>query len=339
MQPWAPILQKALSSHPGGSENLLGQHLDNRTVPILDEGASDVVQSPEQTKFDSLVSPSPLVSWRADCTAEGGRQLFLLTPLPRTKAFSSKLQGSSKWVMTKITSTTAAGVPSVSAISGDTNDNNVEGLAVKPSKVASAVENKRESNLRPQFASPPKLSKMDCSALVMTPCLKMSPPKSCVFLEPISELSHKDTRGVRKSTPFPVTIKEFCRLQLSESCGSEVSEELAWKYPELIGIQPPHKLGNGKKGVETSPDWFMSPPKTCVLMEPPEEKSFTNATNNCQFPRTGRVQNQQAHSSLVRAKNDVPSHNYVNWNSHNEGTMFCFVQITWGNLISVEINC
>ncbi|XP_058180866.1 uncharacterized protein LOC131299244 [Rhododendron vialii] len=317
LKPWAPILQKALSSHPGGSENLLGQPLDNRAVPILDEGKSDVVQSSEQTKLDSLVSPSPLVSWRADCTAEGGRQLFLLTPLPRPKAFSSNLQGSSQWVMKKITSTTA-GVPSVSAISGDTTDNNVEGLAVKSSKVANAVENERESNLKPQFASLPKLSKMDCSALVMTPCLKMSPPKSCVLLEPISELSHKDTRGVQKSTPFPVTIKEFCRLQLSESSSSEGSEELALKYPELFGIQPPHKLGNGRTGVEASPDWFMSPPKTCVLMEPPEEKSFTNATSNCRLPRTACVQNQQAHSSFVRAKNDVQSYNYVNWNSHNE---------------------
>lgn len=72
----------------------------------------------------------------------------------------------------------------------------------------------------------------------------------------------------------------------------------------------------------------MSPPKTCVLMEPPEEKSFINATSNCQLPRTACVQNQQAHLSLVTAKNDVQSYNYVNWNSHNEGTMFCFVQRT-----------
>ena len=42
-------------------------------------------------------------------------------------------------------------------------------------------------------------------------------------------------------------------------------------YPELQGI---HKSGIGKKTVEVSPDWLTSPPKTCVLLEPPDEKKI-----------------------------------------------------------------
>ncbi|KAF5932018.1 hypothetical protein HYC85_028189 [Camellia sinensis] len=306
LKPWAPRFKKALSSDSVGSENQLGQSLVSRTVPPVNEDTSNVIQSPEQTKLDFLVSPSPLVSWRAECTTECGRQLFLLTPLPRPKAFSSKLKDSSKSVIGKITSNTVG-----FSISGVTNDDRLEDVAIKPapSKVSNSVVTKRESTLEPGFNSPLKFSEMDRSVLVMTPRLKMSPPKSCVLLEPISEISYKDNHGVRKSTPFPVGIPDFSESEVSESSSSEASENLALKYPELFGIQPSHKLGNGRKGgVEASPDWFMSPPKTCVLMEPPDEKSLTNATSNYQLPRT----------ACVVKGNDVQSDNYLTGKSCNQ---------------------
>ncbi|PSR96143.1 DNA ligase [Actinidia chinensis var. chinensis] len=306
LKPWAPRLQKALSSHSTGSENQLGHSLVSKTVPLANEDTSDVIQSPEHTKLDSLVSPSPLVSWRADCTTEGGRQLFLLTPLPRPKAFSSKFQSSSKAAIEKITSNTTSVIQSLIAISGETDDDLLEGVEIKPtpSKVSDSLVTKRENNMEHGFVSPPKFSKRDCCVPLMTPCLKMSPPKSCVLLEPISELSHKGNHGFRKSTPFPVGILESSGSETSESSGSEVSENLAWKYPELFGIQQPQKLGNGRKRVETSPDWLMSPPKTCILMEPPDEKAMVNTTSNCQLP-TPCVQNPTA--DLVKgndARND-----------------------------------
>ncbi|PSR96885.1 UDP-N-acetylglucosamine pyrophosphorylase [Actinidia chinensis var. chinensis] len=307
LKPWAPRLQKALSSHSTGSENQLGQSLASKTVPPANEDTSDAIQSPEQTKLDSLVSPSPLVSWRPDCTMEGGRQLFLLTPLPRPKAFSSKFQSSCKAVIEKITSNTTPAIQSLVAISGETDDDLLEGVEIKPapSKVYDSLVTKRESNMEYGFVSPPKLSKRDCCVLVMTPCLKMSPPKSCVLLEPISELSHKGNHGFRKSTPFPVGILESSGSETSESSGSEVSENLALKYPELFGIQLPQKLGNGRKGVETSPDWLMSPPKTCILMEPPDEKSLVNAASNCRLP-TPCVQNPT--TDLLKGNDDRTDH-------------------------------
>ncbi|KAL6972753.1 hypothetical protein U1Q18_026926 [Sarracenia purpurea var. burkii] len=304
LKPWAPRFQKALSSHSIGSENQLGQSLVSRTVPSKNEDKNNIVHSPTQTKLESLVSPSPLVSWRADCTIEGGRQLFLLTPLPRPKAFSSKLQGSSRPAIGKI--------PSLVAISRDAKDELLEGAVMKPSpsKVSDSFVAKKESTIDFQFVSPPKLSKKDCSVLVMTPCLKMSPPKSCVLLEPISEVSHKDHHGVRKSTPFPVGIQDFSGSETSESSSGEVSDNLALKYPELFGIQPPQKLGIGRKnnGVEASPNWFMSPPKTCVLMEPSDEKSLAEATINCQLPRTACVQNQPTYFSSVNRQGVRTNH-------------------------------
>ncbi|GFY97088.1 hypothetical protein Acr_11g0013940 [Actinidia rufa] len=69
-RPWAPRLQKAFSSYDNDSENQLGWSLESRTAPCVNEDTSNVVQTPEQTKLDLLVSPSPLVSWHTDCTTK-----------------------------------------------------------------------------------------------------------------------------------------------------------------------------------------------------------------------------------------------------------------------------
>ncbi|XP_059645242.1 uncharacterized protein LOC132286853 [Cornus florida] len=293
LKPWILRLQRALSSPSMVSENQLEQSLACKTVPAVNEDISDGLDSPDRTKLDSLVSPSPLVSWRADCTTESGRQLFLLTPLPRPKEFSSKFQESSKSVLEKITLKGNGGLPSLLAITGDTNDDLLEDVAIKPtpSELSDSAVTKLESSTQGSgFVSPPKTSRRDCSMLVMTPCLKMSPPRSCVLLEPISEISHKDNHGVCKSTPFPVGVQNFSGSQSSDSSSSQVPKHLGFKYPELFGIKQAHELGNGKKVVEEFPDWFMSPFKTCVLMEPSDEKSLNNAVSNCQLPSAACMQ-------------------------------------------------
>ena len=43
------------------------------------------------------------------------------------------------------------------------------------------------------------------------------------------------------------------------------------KYPELFGIKHGDKMGNSRKAVEASPNWCISPPKTCVLLEPSDD--------------------------------------------------------------------
>ena len=236
-----------LSSPSAESENQLGQTGESKIVSSTKDIESDAVDSPDETKLDSLISPSPLVSWRADCTVERGRQLFLLTPLPISKKLSSKCQGPSKSVFERNTSNTTSEQPP-----------NWEKLY------------SLNFHLRPFF------SKKECSMLVMSPCSKMSPPKSCVLLEPISEISHQGNYRFRKATPFPAGIN-CSRSQLSKSSGSDTSKGLAFKYPELLGIQGAYKPGIGKKKVEALPGWFVSPPKTCVLLQPPDEKLLNDA--------------------------------------------------------------
>lgn len=137
--------------------------------------------------------------------------------------------------------------------------------------------------------------------LVLTPCSKTSPPKSCVLLEPTSEISHQGNYRFHKATPFPVGIN-FSRSQLSVSSVSDTSEGLAFKCPELLGIQGAYKPWIRKKKVEASPSWFMSPPKTCILLQPPDEKSLNDAADSCQMP-SSHVFNQQKNLSFAKQDN------------------------------------
>ena len=114
------------------SENQLGQTGESKIVSSTNDIESDAVDSPEETKLDSLISPSPFVSWRADCTVERGRQLFLLTPLPISKKLSSKCQGPSKSVFERNTSNTTSKLPTFCTLLEDVNDDLLESVPIRP---------------------------------------------------------------------------------------------------------------------------------------------------------------------------------------------------------------
>ncbi|KAK4837264.1 hypothetical protein QYF36_004051 [Acer negundo] len=293
LKPWVPRFQNVLSS-PVESENQLGQSLPSKAASNGEEKSE--FGSPEELKEDTLVSPSPLVSWRANCTVERGRQLFLLTPLPMSKAFSSRHHGASKSVFERINCNQTVELPPLLTIPGDANDDLLEGVAIQPtpSKPSDSIAVGTKNTLESSVVTSPLLSKRNKSAL------KMSPPKSCVLLEPISESSHRFNDKVRKSTPYPVGIQNCRGSQFSESSGSEGSEDLAFKYPELLGIRQACKSGIVKKGLDASPDWLFSPPKSCVLLELLDEESSENAAVDCNLPITSGVLN-----TLNEKENDV----------------------------------
>ncbi|KAK4726552.1 hypothetical protein R3W88_031469 [Solanum pinnatisectum] len=312
LKPWVPKFQKALSDLSTRPEHPSEQSQISEAVPVVADNTSDAVNSPDQSKWDSLVSPSPLVSWRAGCTTEGSRQLFLLTPLPLRKVLSSKCQGSSKTVGNYTSDTNAQQHP-LFDIRGDMEDcllENTKSMASQPPSLSDVTEeidippvtgerdilrvndevksilNKVSAhdmtiNEVPQerdLISPVKLSQIDSSLLVMTPCLKMSPPKTCVLLEPSSEYNCRDKHGAYKMTQFPVSCHFSSMSEDSESSSSEAAEHLTMKYPELFGIKLSQNLTNGGKVADDeSPDFLFSPPKTCVLMELPVEEPLTNA--------------------------------------------------------------
>ncbi|OMO70956.1 hypothetical protein CCACVL1_18545, partial [Corchorus capsularis] len=306
LKPWVPRFQKSLSSPAWETKDKSGYGLKTETVPFvnvnLNEEECFEVGSPEENTLDSLISPSPLVSWRAnDCTVERGRQLFLLTPLPMSKALSSKRHDSSKSVFEQTVSKSTLELPSFLNIPKDENDDLLEGVVIEPTpmKPSDSAVPETQKTLKCGFVSSPVFPKREHSMLVMTPCLKMSPPKSCVLLEPIKESSHRGDCAMHKSTPFPVGIKN---CGLSESSGSDDSEDLTMRYPELLGIQRTYKSGIGKKDLESSPTWLFSPPKSCILLEPPDEKSLDNVATDHNSP-IASASNQQ--TEFLSKESDV----------------------------------
>ncbi|CAA2990791.1 Hypothetical predicted protein, partial [Olea europaea subsp. europaea] len=300
LKPWVPRFQKVLSSQLTGPENKLEQPLARNEVSVVNEDINAEVESPEQTKWESLISPSPLVSWRTDCNTEGGRQLFLLTPLPKPKAFSAKCQASSKSAFENITSDSIAYPSSLS--------HKVGCVEQTPILVLDSEMTKTGYNFECECASPTKFSRMNCSVLVMTPSLKVSPPKSCVLLEPASEFSKKDNQRVQRSTPYPIGVQDSIASADSESSSSPMSHNLAFKYPELFGIKLAHNFGNRTKGVEELPNLVMSPPKTCVIMEPPDDKLLTNISSKCLPPKTPSLHGRQALLSSTKEINHQDGH-------------------------------
>ncbi|KAI6671870.1 hypothetical protein NL676_006755 [Syzygium grande] len=252
LKPWPSRLQKAFSSPPIELVNVVEPSPAVLTSPVQDD-ESIVIQSPEQDKMDSLISPSPLVSWRANCTVERDNS--------------------------------AAAPPPSLTLPQEIKDNSLIDVAIypTPNKPFDTLVRRKDNTEELGFASPMVLSKRDCSLLMMTPCFKGSPPKSCSLLEPISESSHWGNVNVRKSTPFPVGVNKYSESELSESSGDGASDGLATRYPELLGIRQAIKLGIGKEKKASSPDWFMSPPKsfhkkhTCFAQQADSPLSQGNA--------------------------------------------------------------
>ncbi|MCL7032218.1 hypothetical protein MKW94_006895 [Papaver nudicaule] len=289
LKAWVPRFQQALSSPSVVPDHQIGESSPSESTPTVYKESSGVSGSAEQLDLDTLVSPSPLVSWHAEHIIEDGRQLFLLTPLPRSKALSSMRCRSttSTSVFERFTDleappNTTLGLPSLRTISADTSDDLLEGVVIKPTpKNVFGSFNKKDSAVGSGFISTPKVYNRNKSTfLVSTPGLKSSPPKSCVLLEPISESFHHNFNNNRKLTPFPVRREISSPSEISESSSSFASESLALKYPELFGTrQTNSKSGAWMKQVDASLDTLlMSPPKSCVLMEPPIEKYSMKGT-------------------------------------------------------------
>lgn len=264
LEPWIPRFQKALSNSCTGPQNLV-KSVATAVGPV--NCMSTAVESPVATKLDELVSPSPLVSWRADCAAQGGRQLFLLTPLHRQKKQQANMD-----------------------VRGETKRDLPEVVPPRPTTG--------------QPVSPETVAKMARCMLVMTPCIKMSPPKSCVLLEPISQFPQKNSQGVRKATPF-LQISKADPCQDCESSYGQVSvhKKKSISYPDFLGIRVDYNYGNRKQAVEESPNWLLSPPKTCVLMEPPDKEPLDTTFTGHQLPKFASISKQMMDKSLAKENN------------------------------------
>ncbi|XP_076960290.1 uncharacterized protein LOC143636629 [Bidens hawaiensis] len=73
LKPWVSRFQNILPVPVIESKGQLETSFANmKIIPSINEEPSTNPVSPYADKFDFLVSPSPLVSWRADSAADGG---------------------------------------------------------------------------------------------------------------------------------------------------------------------------------------------------------------------------------------------------------------------------
>ncbi|KAJ0964782.1 hypothetical protein J5N97_025920 [Dioscorea zingiberensis] len=98
------------------------------------------------------------------------------------------------------------------------------------------------------------------------PYLKKSPPNTCPLLNPVSSREDDKSKNEGPHTSDGPPSEEFI-------------ENMASKYQELFGLQTNYNHAGRRKEVDERLDWFLSPPKTCVLMEPSDEKKIPTPAN------------------------------------------------------------
>ncbi|KAJ3695078.1 hypothetical protein LUZ60_000455 [Juncus effusus] len=209
LKPWVPRLEQAFNSK---------DQLKTCSTPYFSqkgkEKENQIEGKTDFSELESLVSPSPLVSWRpGPCTDfDAGKQLFLLTPLEK-------------------------------------------------------------SRLGPKTLIPSKKSPIQ---------FKKTPiaPKSEFNFNPPNTLVSKTLIGSKPEIEVSKTVKDL-KYQRDEGKSTivepiRVSESLNFNFQHQLGFNESPKMIHRKRDVTGTLDWFLSPPKTCVLMEPSDEKKPTN---------------------------------------------------------------
>lgn len=230
------------------------------------------VESPEPTQFEPLVSPSPLVAWRGgDHNPDKGRQLFMLTPLPLGKSEFLKSKLKSKRVFPNDAANQPLQASKETSVGGLGDDVSMKTAGLGNSSLVPVMD-LSESLVECEPLPSEKIQ----SELLMTPCLKMPPPKTSTLFKPVPESSQRGKQGACKSTCSELGASTFNGSQSSESSGIDETDDLYSKYPELMGIK--HAPIARKTDLEASPIWWFSPPKTSVLLEPANEKKTVDET-------------------------------------------------------------
>lgn len=265
-------LKQALQTGPEKTETVSKYHdksICSSSLPDTDPIASPCSNFAEA---DMTVSPSPLVSWRTGaCMVENGKQLFQLTPLPKTKGCSSRCP-TSKTQMKTATRMDRLNLPSLPVwkltISDDDHPDVEQDVKVNEARTVTmtphvATENK--SSLEDRLRSPCTFSIQKSMRALPRSCLKTKQQFS-----PIPEGSGKeniDSNGPNQGG------------KRSDS-SDEVSKDLATRY-DIYGLNQSTRTTYRRREDKDTLQWYLSPLKTCVLMDSPDDKPLpTPAMSN-----------------------------------------------------------
>ncbi|KAE8772790.1 hypothetical protein D1007_55159 [Hordeum vulgare] len=292
LKQWSSRLKLALKASPAKSENASKHTMEtcsksaakgsDKLFPsnsILPPAGPAVPPSQELVcsssnnlpEIDLIVSPSPLVSWRTGaCMVDSGKQLFLLTPLPKSKARSSMCPTSSKAQLKTTASMDELNLPNLPVWKLTISDDNrpdleqsVKGMEARAGVSTPHPRKAKKSSSEDNLFSPLSFSiQKSRRAPLPTPCPKTALRGKQHVFSPISEGSSKDgiiSAGAAESEKPPSGTSDE---MLSDG------KDLASRYPDMYGFNQPAGDRRRMEEADVALDWFLSPLKTCVLMDP-----------------------------------------------------------------------
>ncbi|XP_066367949.1 uncharacterized protein [Miscanthus floridulus] len=305
---WSSRLKQALETGPVETEAIskktpgtcLNTAAKGNGKLISGSGSSklpdtDPVESPcsNFTEADMIVSPSPLVSWHTgSCMVESGKQLFHLTPLPKT-------EGSSRCTTSKTQMKTASSIDQLNnlvrpvsklTISDDNDPDLEQSVKVKESWTGTMTPHVAPANkvsLEDKLCSPCTSSIQKSRALPKS-CLKTALSSKQQLFSPIPEGSRKEDIDSNGPTGDD---------KRSGSSSDEISKDLASRY-DIYGLNRPTRQA------EDPLEWFLSPLKTMVLTDPSDNNplptpAWTNMEGKLNVPDDKPIQTPAVHSKAL----------------------------------------
>jgi hypothetical protein len=221
---------------------------------------------------DMIVSPSPLVSWHTGaCMVESRKQLFLLTPLPKTKECKSRCP-TSKVQLKTASSMDQLDLPSLPVwkltIAADDHPDPEQGVKVKEPRTGTVMtpnvittnKGSLEDRSPCTFSVQKNMGSLPCS------CLKTALSRKQRMFSPIHEGSRKEDISSDGTAQGDNRTKACDDLSSSD----EISKDLASRY-DLYGFNQFSKNTHRRRETDDTLQWFLSPLKTCVLMDPSDD--------------------------------------------------------------------
>ncbi|XP_047044752.1 uncharacterized protein LOC124649126, partial [Lolium rigidum] len=192
------------------------------------------------------------------------------TPLPKTKAGSSRCPRSSKTQLKTAASMDELNLPNLPVwkltISDDNRPDLEQSVKAKEARATAAtphlIKAKKGSSEDSLLSSPFSFSIQKSRIALPSPCLKTALRGKQHVFSPISEGSSKDgvlSAGAAESDNKPSAASDD---MLSDE------KDLASRYPDMYGFNLPAGDISRRREADEALDWFLSPLKTCVLMDP-----------------------------------------------------------------------
>ncbi|EES19862.1 uncharacterized protein LOC8085902 [Sorghum bicolor] len=297
---------------------------------------TDPVASPcsNFTEPDMIVSPSPLVSWHTgSCMVESGKQLFHLTPVPKTKACSSRCTTSKTQMNTASSIDESNNLLRLSklTISDDNHPDLEQSVKAKESWTGTMTPHVAPANkasLEDKLCSPCTSSNQKSRALPRS-CLKTALSSKQQLFSPIPEDSRKEdidsngpTGDDKRSGSSDEILKDLASRydiygldqstrqaedpptgddKRSGSSSDEISKDLASRY-DINGLNRPTR--QAKDPLEWSLEWFLSPLKTMVLTDPSDNNpllipAWTNMEGKLNVPDDKSIQTPSLHGKAL----------------------------------------